>query len=474
MEMRWVMTALLAALLLGVVRPMRADTVDDYLRAEMAKRHIPGLTVAVVQDGKVVKSQGYGQASVELSVPASEATVYQLGSVTKQITATAILRLMQDGKLGVDDKITKYLKGLPASWKAITIRQLFNQTSGLPNYRAGLDMGALLKEYSAADVIKMASAKPLLFAPGTKYAYSNTNFHLLGMIVEKVSGKPYGDFLQDRFFRPLGMTAARLNDPNIVIPNRARGYLWEGTALQNGIFTFSPSIAFGDDGIISTVGDLVKWNAALDGDTLLGPAAKALLWTPPTLPKGAATEYGAGWLITHVKGHKLIWHNGAVVAGFSAALFKFPDDKLTLIVLSNLLDIPGIEHSTPMYALTLGLAKLYLPDLAREETPIADADPKITALLRAALADQEAGKVDPSHFTRAMYAALTPAVIAQTNASLSPLGAFQPQSLVLLQSAEEKGLRMRRYRALYGKASVIWVVYLTPAGKIAGMVPQVE
>lgn len=472
--MQWLVTALLAALVLGNVGPMRADRVDDYLRAEMAKRHIPGLTIAIVKDGKVVRSQGYGQASVELSVPASEATVYQLGSLTKQITATAILRLAQDGKLSVDDKITKYLDDLPASWKAITIRQLFNQTSGLPNYRAELDMGALLREYSAAEVIKMASEKPLLFAPGTQYAYSNTNFHLLGMIVEKVSGKSYGDYLQERFFQPLGMTATRLNDPNIIISNRARGYLWDGTTLQNGVFTFNPTIAFGDDGVISTVGDLVKWSAALDGDTLLGPAAKALLWTPPSLPGGAVTEYGAGWIITHVNGHKLIWHNGAVVAGFSAALFRFPDDKLTVIVLSNLLDVPSVEHGTPMYELTLGLAKLSLPDLAREETPIADDDPKSTSLLRVVLTEQEAGKANPSHLTPEMYAALTPAVIAQTNGGLSPLGAFQPQSLALLKTTEDNGLRMRRYRALYGKSTVIWVVHLAPDGKIAGMVPQVE
>lgn len=472
--MQGVLTVLMAALLLGMVGPMRADTVDDYLREEMAQRHIPGLTVAIVRGSKVVKSQGYGQASVELSAPASETTVYQLGSLTKQITATAILRLMQDGKLGIDEKITKYLNGLPSSWEAITIRELVNQTSGLPNYRAGLDMGALLKDYSAAEVIKMASGKPLLFAPGTQYAYSNTNFHLLGMIIAKVSGKSYGDYLQERFFQPLGMTATRLNDPNIVIPNRARGYLWDGTALQNGVFTFNPTIAFGDDGVISTVGDLVKWNASLDGETLLGPDAKALLWTPPALPGGAATEYGGGWIITHVKGHKLIWHNGAVVAGFSAAMFTFPEDKLTVIVLSNLLDIPGVEHGTPMYALTLGLAKLYLPDLAREETPLADTDPKITALLSLVLTEQEAGKADPLHFTPEMYAVLTPAVIAQTNAGLSPLGAFQPQSLVLLSSREETGVRMRRYRALYGKTALIWVVHLTRDGKIAGMVPQVE
>ncbi len=431
----------LMALMGGMAGASRADSADDYLKSEMARRHIPGLSVAVVQGGKVVKEQGYGAASLELSTPATDETLYQVGSLTKQFTATAILRLAQDRKLGVDDKIAKYLGGLPASWKGITIRQLLNQTSGISNYREGLDMGALLKDYTAADILQMASAKPLLFPPGTQFNYSNTNYHLLGMIVEKVSGKPYGDFLQERFFRPLGMTATRLDDPKAVIPNRARGCLWDGAALQNGIFTFSPTINFGDDGVLSTVGDLVKWNAALDGDALLDAVHKALLWTPPALPGGAATEYAGGWLATRAGGHALVWHNGATAAGFTGAMFRFPDDRLTLVVLSNSLDIPGVQAGKPLYALTLGLAKLYLPDLAKADPPVSDTEPPVTQMLRQVLTDLAVGKADASHFTPAMNAALTPAVIAQTNQNLATAGAFKPASLALVSRAAENGLR---------------------------------
>ena len=462
----------MTALMMGRGGAVRADRVDDYLKAEMAQRHIPGLSVAVVQDGKVVKEQGYGQASLELSVPATAATVYQVGSLTKQFTAAAILRLAQDGKLGVDDKIAKYLDGLPAAWKGITVRQLLNQTSGIPNYREGLDMGALLRDYTAADIIKMASAKPLLFTPGTKFNYSNTNYHLLGMIVEKVSGKPYGDFLQERFFQPLGMTATRLDDPNVVVPNRARGCLWDGTNLQNGIFTFSPTLTFGDDGVLSTVGDLTKWNAALDGDALLSPAGKALLWTPPALPGGA--EYAGGWITTRAGGHALVWHNGATAAGFTGAIFRFPDDHLTLIVLSNALDIPGLNLGKPLYALTLGLAGQYLTDTAKTDTPASDTEPQVTPMLRQVLTDLAAGKADASYLTPAMSAALTPAVIAQTNQNLAAAGAFKPETLALMSRKDDNGLRVYRYRALYGGTPVIWTVHLTPDGKIAGMVPQGE
>lgn len=451
-----------------------ADSTDDYLKVEMVRRHIPGMTVAVVRDGKVVKSQGYGAASLELSAPATDVTVYQVGSLTKQFTAAAIIWLAQDRKLNMDDKAAKYLDGLPDSWKGITIRQLLNQTSGIPNYREGLNMGALLKDYTAADLIKMASARPLLFTPGTQFGYSNTNYHLLGMIVEKVGGEPYGDFLHNRFFRPLGMTATRLDDPGAVVPNRARGCLWDGAALQNGVFTFSPTIAFGDDGVLSTVGDLVKWNAALDGDALLNSASKALLWAPPMLPGGAATEYAGGWMATRIGGHALFWHNGATMAGFTGAIFRLPDDHLTLVVLSNSLDIPGLQTGKPMYALTLGLAKLYLPDLAKADVSTADAEPPVTQMLRQVLADLSADKAEASHFTPDMNALLMPAVIAQTNRNLAPLGVFKPDSLALMSRTSEDGLRKYRYRALYGETPIIWTVHLTQEGKIAGLVPQPE
>lgn len=454
----------------------RADNVDDYLKAEMARRHIPGMTVAVVRDGKVIKSQGYGQASLELSAPANDATIYQVGSLTKQFTAAAILRLAQDGKLNVDDKIAKYLGGLPAAWKGVTVRQLLNQTSGIPNYRERIDLfgGAYLKNYTGPEIVKLASAKPLLFAPGTQFNYSNTNYHLLGMIVEKAGGKSYAEYLQARFFGPLGMTQTALNDPSAVVPNRAQGCLWDGTALHDSVFIFNPTVAFGDDGVLSTVGDLVRWNAALDGDALLTPATKALLWTPPALPGGAATEYAAGWLVTRIRGHALVWHNGATMAGFTGAMFRFPDDKLALIVLSNSLDIPGVQTGKPLYALTLGLAKLYLPDLGTGDTPTLDTEPQVTRMLRQVLTDLAAGKADPSRLTPDMSAALTPAVIAQTNGNLAPLGAFQPDSLALMSRAAENGLRVYRYRARYGETPVIWTVHLTKENKIAGMVPQGE
>ena len=340
MHLRQTAMLLAATLLTGPVRLAHADGVDDYLKAQMAARHIPGLSVAVVQDGRVVKSQGYGLADMKAKTAATPETVYEIGSLTKQFTAAAILRLREQKKIGIDDNISLHLNGLPAAWKVITVRELLNQTSGLPNYRDGLNYrkGGTAKDYTAAQVIALAAAKPLRFAPGTQFEYSNTNYHLLGMIVEKVSGQSYGDYLQKTFFSPLGMTRTRMAQPGSRVPDQAKGTLGNGTEVKASPFVFSPTINFGDDGILSSVTDLSKWNAALSGPTLLSADSKTLLWTPPLLPDGVKTEYASAWFSAPVQNHALLWHNGATLGGFTGAMFRFSDDRLTLIVLTNLLD----------------------------------------------------------------------------------------------------------------------------------------
>ena len=462
---RGFLTELCIVWLLSLMGTARADAVDDYLRMAMMKRHIPGLSVAVVQNGYIVKSQGYGVADRDAKIPATPETVYELASLTKQFTAAAIAKLAQDGKLDPADKISRYLPDTPDLWANITVRQLLNQTSGLPNFLEGLSVKALRRDYTAAEVVQRIAARPLLFVPGTQYAYSNTNYYLLGIIIEKVSGKSYREYLQDTFFTPLGMTQTRFYDPKVAAPKTAQGSLWDGHSLRRSPFVYSPTLQFGFSGILSTTGNLVKWNAALDGDTLLTPTSKSLLWSPPLLPNGARTDYASGWLATTVYGHQLLWHNGALPTGFTSAFFKFPDDKLTLIVLSNHFDISG-QQSTPLYALTLGLAKLYLPALQDAPLPV-DPDPKLTALLRSRIAALAAGKIDRSQFTPEMNTVLTPAVLQQNKQTFSAFGPLQ--SLAFLQRFEANGLQVSRYRAVFGETPIVWTLALTPEGKIAGV-----
>jgi len=188
-----------------------ADEVDSYIEKSMSRQHIPGLSLVILRDGRIVKAKGYGLASVQFHVPASPETVYELASATKPLVATAIMILVQDGKISLDDKISAYVENTPDAWKSITIRNLLTQTSGM----------------SAA----------LNFAPGDKWSYSNTGYVLLGMIIQKVSGQTYDAFLDEHVFKPLGMTNTRRDVPDEVVPNRAIGYLWTGTGgLHDGDF----------------------------------------------------------------------------------------------------------------------------------------------------------------------------------------------------------------------------------------------
>ncbi|MBA2646700.1 MAG: beta-lactamase family protein, partial [Pyrinomonadaceae bacterium] len=225
------LTMMTLALLLFVgVAPTSADTTDDLIATQMRERHIPGLALAVVQNGKVVKAQGYGLASVEFGVPVTPDTVFEIGSVTKQITAAAVMLLVEDGKLALNDSITKHLTGLPASWRAITVRHLLTHTSGVKNY-TGLPGFELSKRMKRDDFTKMVASLPLNFAPGDSWSYGNTPYNLLGHIIEVVSGESYWQFVAARIFRPLGMTASGDRDPKRIIPQRASGYEWEMNAL---------------------------------------------------------------------------------------------------------------------------------------------------------------------------------------------------------------------------------------------------
>lgn len=457
----------------GLAGVTRADSVDDYLKSEMAKRHIPGLTVAVVRDGKIVKEQGYGLADMEASAPATPATVYMLASMSKQFTATGVMLLVQDGKVGLDDAVGKYLDGLPKTWRGITVRQLLNQTSGIPEWVPNPNKDPLLKAYTLAEIAEHAAVKPLAFAPGTRFEYSNTNYNLLAGIIEKASGKPYDEFLRARIFGPLGMSETAMYDPEEIARNRAVGYTRVGGKLFNNVLVYDPSFLAGAGGLQSTVGDLVKWDAALASGAVLPASSLAQMWTPPALPGGAHTDYGMGWLAQTTGGHRLVWHNGAL-PGAMGFIGRWPEDHLTVIVLSNMMPLDGFDDAYPFLPLGQAVAALYVPALAPAKEAAAVDDPAVTRMFRQALTALEAGKPDAAQFTPNMNALLTPALIAQTNRNLAVAGAFKPETLTLVGRSEEGGLRVYRYRVLYGKTPAIWTVSLTAGGLIAGMVPQGE
>jgi D-alanyl-D-alanine carboxypeptidase len=349
-------------LLLTLSVAVQADKVDDYVKAQMERQHIPGISIVVIKDRKIIKSMGYGLANVELNVAATPDTVYKIGSVSKQFIAAGILVLVQDGKISLDDNISKFLDGTPDAWKPITIRHLLTHTSGIVREAPGFDP---LKIQNDADVIKTAYSLPLRFTPGEKWEYCNVGYFTLAEIITRVSGKPWGDFLRERVFLPLGMNSTRTTNMTDLVTNRANGYVWRNGKLQNSAIYFAlrPSGAF-----LSTVMDLAKWDAALDAGTILKQSTLDQAWTPAKLNNGNTHPYGFGWELAPLAGHKQINHGGSL-PGFRAQLTRFVDDKLTVAVLTN-------GDNANAAAIAVGIANFYIPGLLPNRK-VAKVDPKI-------------------------------------------------------------------------------------------------
>jgi CubicO group peptidase (beta-lactamase class C family) len=329
-------------LLLALAAPRaRAGDVETLLQTEMQKHHVAGMACLILKDDKPVTSFYSGVANVEWQTPVDAATAFEVGSVSKQFAAASILLLAEDGKLSVDDNISKYLTNTPASWANIKIRHLLSHTSGIRNYD-GLDGFELRLHLTQAQFIHKLAQQSLTFQPGESWAYSNSGYNLLGYIVENVSGKSYWDFLRERIFTPLQMTNTTHRESWLVIPHRAAGYVYatNGTYLNRD---YDLTDLFAAGSIVSTAPDLAKWDAALAGNRLLKESSKQLWWTPALLNNGKPVahtlhgesgSYGFAWFLNTVHGHRNIGHSG-ITSGFSAANEMFPDDRLTIIILSN-------------------------------------------------------------------------------------------------------------------------------------------
>lgn len=278
-----------------------------------------------------MKSAAYGLANLELGVPATSNSVFEIGSVTKQFTASCVLLLEQDGKLSVEDLIAKHLPSVPQTWSNVTIRHLLTHTSGIKSY-TGLDGFALTRRLTQAQFIAVIGQRPLEFQPGESWKYSNTGYSLLGYIIENTSGKSYWQFLRERILDPVGMNSTTDRNPGVIITNRVSGY--EQTNRLHINRDYDVTDVFSAGAIVSTVGDLAKWNLALETETILSAASKSAAWSPQKLTSGKATTYGFGWYVDTANGRRIIGHGGQT-SGFSASVQRFPDDQLFVIVLTN-------------------------------------------------------------------------------------------------------------------------------------------
>ena len=447
------------------VRQVHGDSsgarVDQLVERYRVGRKIPGMAVAVVRNGRVIKAQGYGSADLELGTPVTPAFRFGLGSISKQFTSTAIMQLAEEGRLTVDDPVSKYVDSLPPHWSRLTLRQLMTHTSGLPEERWLPNFVEFDRvEHQQLDVLRTIFKDSLQFTPGGGWAYRNSAYRLLGMVIERVSGESYWSFLDKRIFRPLGMTSTRGSDPKTIIPNRSKGYGRERGRIVNRD-AVAESAAFSEGALISTVLYLARWDSSLYQPSILSRKSLDQMWTPVVLNDGTTRPYGFGWALGPTNGQRTISHGGSL-PGFVPAINRFVTKGLTVIVLTN------AEWSEPGQVAT-AIAGLYEPELApRPEPAITDPDPAFTGQMQRLLLQLAKSELDRSKLAKDESEDWPPDAVADAAQILRGIGATPRLELLSRNVFGESVRRVYRVGLDGGTAR------LTVTSDKAGMLTQLD
>jgi CubicO group peptidase (beta-lactamase class C family) len=445
----------------------RLKSIDSFIETEMARQRVPGLALGIYSRGQILLAKGYGQANVELGVPVKPQTIFQSGSVGKQFVSAAIMMLVEEGKLSLDDSITKYFSEAPVAWKPILIKNLLSHTSGLAEYESEERTGPkgpfyLRLDFTEDELVTKIEALPLEAAPGDKWDYRNTNYVLLGILIHKITGKPYYEFFNERIFKPLGMTSTRLISDRDIIPNRAAGYEIDDGQLKNQEWVSPTFNSTADGALYFNVLDLAKWDGALYDTRILKQSSLDRIWTVYLLNDGKPNPsgYGFGWNIGEQNGHRRIEHGGEW-QGFSCDISRYPDDNLTVAVLMNLAD----ANASLLAQITAGLAHSALlpPKLA----PIADTQPGIAASLIKLLDQLLAGEDLRAH----KAADLGSRILPDTESIQHRLSSLWPGGMLVLvkrmPAASATGESSSVFRLSKGDDAVLIFVGSASDGKIS-------
>lgn len=316
-------------------RPATTAEAIDAMLAKAIPADGPGAAVIAVKDGKTVFRKAYGMANLELGVPLAPDSVFRLGSITKQFTATAVLILREEGKLSLSDPITKFLPGYPTHGHVITLEHLLNHTSGIRSYTGipGYMATKIQADLTPDQLVDAFKSEPMDFAPGERLEYNNSGYVLLGAVIEKVSRETYADFVADRIFKPLGMKATAYGAEGPILPKRAAGYTRNGETVLNARY-LSMTQPYSAGALVSTIDDLALWDASLYTEKLVKRASLEKAWTPAVTRDGQPTHYGYGWAISTLRGARALEHGGGIF-GFSTYGIRLPDDKVYVAVLAN-------------------------------------------------------------------------------------------------------------------------------------------
>ncbi|HEX5323715.1 MAG TPA: serine hydrolase domain-containing protein [Capsulimonadaceae bacterium] len=326
----------------GALDKALSEAIDELVLSAMQEARLPGVALAIAGGADLAKIGTYGLANVELNVPVVPETLFQIGSMGKPLIATAVMRLVGEGTLRLDDPVARYIPNAPEAWAQITIRRLLSHTSGIGDAYAIYD---LRRDYTEDELLDIAFSAPLRFRAGDQWEYANTGYLVLGILVGKVVGKHYADVLEERIFEPLGMQTGQLIDQDKIVPNRAAGYRLDGETLKNQEWVSRTFNSTADGSHCASILDMARWICALQAGTAVSAESLRRMWTRATLNDGTPVDYGFGWELKDIDGRRVAQHGGQW-QGFTSHMACYLDDKVSVVVLSNLAyaSISSIAH----------------------------------------------------------------------------------------------------------------------------------
>lgn len=410
----------LAATAAGVASTAAADPADDFVHSFMAKSHAPGVALAVVRDGKVRKEATYGYANLEWHQPLTRSAPFWLDSLTKLITAVGVMQLTEQGKLSLDDPVTKYLRDAPGEWGAVTIRHLLTHSSGIKDDYWQQYRGSPLLNYSEKEIYDYATKQPLVFKPGERYAYDNEGYYLLGLVIAKASGEPYTKWITEHVLQAAGMTTARMYKAAEIIPQMVSSYqLAKGQVVRNRADIMSDrGEAIAGWGLYASIDDMVAFDAALLSGRLVSRSSLNQMWSNAKLNNGYPSHSGIGFSgVTYPRGHRQAWKGGQ--AGTVYAVF--PDDRVSVILLTNMEGSGWQETYQPAQVASF-FDPMIQPVSALQ--PRSDPEPARTARLQRAMADIASGSTQSPALTPLMKASLSDKDRAQMKQLLNMMSGF--------------------------------------------------
>jgi CubicO group peptidase (beta-lactamase class C family) len=432
------------------LNPVLRANIDDIVRNTLARTGVPSASVVVVKDGKIAYLQAYGDARLEPHTPASPAMRYSIGSISKQFTAAAILMLAEEGKLSLDDPVSKYVSGLTRG-NEVTIQQLLSHTSGYQDYwPQDYVMPMMLKPVTPEEILDRWGRISLDFDPGTKWQYSNTNYVIAGVIVEKVSGMPLWTLLGKRIFTPLEMKSVTDTNERALPQTDPGGYFRYALGPLHPAPKEGQGWMFAAGELAMTAGDLAKWDISIIDRTLLKPASYEEMETATLLNNGASTRYGLGVGVSMVSGHRMLEHSGEV-SGFTAENMVLPDDKIAIVVLTN--QDAADAASEIGSQIRSALLKSQNPQDQKEDEKI-----------RKVYDSLQQGKIDRALFTDNANFYFNDQALKDFASSLGPLGA--PQSFTAVGSSLRGGMTERSYEVKYPAKNLVITIYEMPDGKL--------